>query len=225
MRNLLEKEIPIITADIRSIYKKLDKKFHLQSARIPIEFSYDQEQLGAYTPASINTEEHFTFSLLFIGYAMPNPLSREDRVDLYLHEYAHFMCAHMEIPSQYRWQVGKHGSAWKYCCSLIGAVPTEFYKAGEALLPKNYDSMVKKTRTKASVLQDQYRMEQAYRKSKGEKIHFRLEQEITHPAYGKGIIREIIPGNGNVRLAIDFPAGRKMIDQQWLYRQNFHKKG
>ena len=38
------------------------------------------------------------------------------------HEYAHYMEHHITIPREYQWQPGLHGSAWKYCCSLVGAV-------------------------------------------------------------------------------------------------------
>lgn len=30
-------------------------------------------------------------------------------MDLYKHEYAHYMQAHMKIPEKYQWQTGKHG--------------------------------------------------------------------------------------------------------------------
>ena len=40
-------------------------------------------------------------------------------------------------------QAGTHGSAWKYCCSLIGAAPAPYYKAGEALMNHDYDKVLK----------------------------------------------------------------------------------
>ena len=88
-------------------------------------------------------KEHFHFSLLFVAYGVNNPLSKEDRIDLFKHEYAHYMQYNMRIPEKYKWQAGTHGSAWKYCCSLIGAAPTPYYKAGEALLDHNYDKVLK----------------------------------------------------------------------------------
>ena len=60
-------------------------------------------------------KEHFHFSLLFIAYGVKNPLSKEDRIDLFKHEYAHYMQYNMQIPEKYKWQAGTHGSAWKYC--------------------------------------------------------------------------------------------------------------
>ena len=99
--------------------------------------------LGSYTRQSAHEKEHFHFSLLFVAYGVNNPLSKEDRIDLFKHEYAHYMQYNMRIPEKYKWQAGTHGSAWKYCCSLIGAAPTPYYKAGEALLDHNYDKVLK----------------------------------------------------------------------------------
>lgn len=117
----LQKEIPILTAQIRSLYAEFDKKFHLNGAKIPITFGMETDLLGSYTRGSYHEKEHFHFSLLFIGYAVKNPLKKEDRLDLYKHEYAHYMQHNFHIPQEYQWQHGTHGSAWKYCCSLTGA--------------------------------------------------------------------------------------------------------
>lgn len=65
-------------------------------------------------------------------------------MDLYKHEYAHYMQYNMDIPDKYNWQPGIHGSAWKYCCSLIGAAPTPYYKAGEGLIKHDYDKVLKR---------------------------------------------------------------------------------
>ena len=87
----LQKEIPVLTAQIRSLYAEFDKKFHLNGAKIPITFGMEPDLLGSYTRGSYHEKEHFHFSLLFIGYAVKNPLKKEDRLDLYKHEYAHYM--------------------------------------------------------------------------------------------------------------------------------------
>ena len=115
----LQKEIPILTAQIRSLYAEFD------------------------TRGSYHEKEHFHFSLLFIGYAVKNPLKKEDRLDLYKHEYAHYMQHNFHIPQEYQWQHGTHGSAWKYCCSLTGAAPTPYYKAGEALMKHDYEKKLR----------------------------------------------------------------------------------
>ena len=74
----LQKEIPILTAQIRSLYAEFDKKFHLNGAKIPKSFGMEPDLLGSYTRGSCHEKEHFHFSLLFIGYAVKNPLKKED---------------------------------------------------------------------------------------------------------------------------------------------------
>ena len=87
-------------------------------------------------------------------------------MDLYKHEYAHYMQHNMTIPRQYQWQTGTHGSAWKYCCSLVGAAPTPYYKAGEALMNHNYDKLLKnQIHDKTVTIRDQHRREQEYKKT------------------------------------------------------------
>ena len=44
----LQKEIPILTAQIRSLYAEFDKKFHLNGAKIPITFGMEPDLLGSY---------------------------------------------------------------------------------------------------------------------------------------------------------------------------------
>ena len=88
LRAILEKETPILIAQIRALYRELDKKFHLQGAKVPITFGFDTDSLGSYNQNGHGQKEHFHFSLFFIGYAVKNPLSKEDRMDLYKHEYA-----------------------------------------------------------------------------------------------------------------------------------------
>ena len=139
LRQLLENETKIHLAEIRFLYQKLDRQLGLNGARVPITFGFDTDRLGAYTPGFGQDEEEFHFSLLFIGYCVTKPLSKDDRMDLYKHEYAHYMQYNMDIPDKYNWQPGIHGSAWKYCCSLIGAAPTPYYKAGEGLIKHDYD--------------------------------------------------------------------------------------
>lgn len=94
----LQKETTILTAQIRALYRELDKKFHLRGAQIPITFGFETDALGSYTRTGHHEKEHFHFSLLFVGYGVKNPLSKEDRMDLYKHEYAHYMEHHIVIP-------------------------------------------------------------------------------------------------------------------------------
>lgn len=220
----LQKEIPIITAQIRSLYTELDQRFHLSGAKIPITFGYDQDLLGSYTRNGRGEKEHFHFSLLFVGYSVKNPLSKEDRIDLYKHEYAHYMQHQITIPKQYLWQSGTHGSAWKYCCSLIGAAPTPYYKAGEALLKHNYDKkLTNLIHDKTIPMKDTYRREQAYQAAKNQTIQYQTGETVIHPKFGEGIIEEIRQLSGSVRLYIRFKGELKVIDQKWLLQTKYRK--
>ena len=151
LRQLLENETKIHLAEIRFLYQKLDRQLGLNGAKVPITFGFDTDRLGAYSPKAAPEGEGFHFSLLFIGYCVTKPLSKDDRIDLYKHEYAHYMQYNMDIPDKYNWQPGIHGSAWKYCCSLIGAAPTPYYKAGEGLIKHDYDKVLKKKITDKSI--------------------------------------------------------------------------
>ena len=83
LRQLLENETKIHLAEIRFLYQKLDRQLGLNGARVPITFGFDTDRLGAYTPGFGQDEEEFHFSLLFIGYCVTKPLSKDDRMDLY----------------------------------------------------------------------------------------------------------------------------------------------
>jgi len=222
----VQKDIPVLTTQIRALYTELDKKFHLQGAKIPVTFGLEKDLLGSYTRASEDEEEHFHFSLLFAGYAAAQPLSKEERIDLYKHEYAHYMQYHMDIPKQYQWQPGIHGSAWKYCCSLIGAAPTPYYKAGEALLKHDYDKVLKNPILDKSIpMRDTYRREQEYKKNKNSVVQFKIGETVAHPTFGEGTVEDIKQLPGSVRLYIRFGEEVKAIDQKWLLRSKYQTKG
>ena len=57
----LQKEIPILTAQIRSLYAEFDKKFHLNGAKIPITFGMEPDLLGSYTRGSLPRKRAFPF--------------------------------------------------------------------------------------------------------------------------------------------------------------------
>lgn len=219
LRQNLEKEIPILTAQIRALYRELDQRFRLHAANVPITFGYEQDLLGSYTPASMHEKAHFHFSLLFVGYGVKHPLQKSDRLDLYKHEYAHYMQYHMEIPKKYQWQPGIHGSAWKYCCSLVGAAPTPYYKAGESLMKHDYEKALKNPIHDHTVtIRDNYRREREYQAKKNSEVRFKVQDEIIHPKFGVGIIEEIEPLSGSVNLHVRFGDVVKIIDQGWLLR-------
>ena len=223
---VLQKEIPILTAEIRALYRELDKKYHLFGALVPITFGFDRDLLGSYTRAGIDEEEHFHFSLLFIGRSVERPLGKEDRQDLYRHEYAHYMEHYMEIPKEYQWQPGLHGSAWKYCCSLVGAAPTPYYKAGESLMKHDYDKVLKNPINDKTVpIRDQYRREKEYQDQKNRVVQYQVGESVKHPKFGTGIVEEVEQMTGSVRLHIRFGEEVKIIDQKWLLKTKLERKG
>lgn len=219
LRPLLEKDVSVILADIRALYQKLDQRFHLHGADIPITFGYEEDVLGSYTPKNGSSMECFHFSLLFVGYSVAHPLKRSDRVDLYLHEYAHYMQYNMEIPKEYTFKPGIHGSAWTYCCSLVGAVPSPYYKVGESLKKQDYEKKLRNPINDRYVqLKDTRRREKEYQDKKNSKIMFAVGETIRHPAFGEGCVEEIEQLTGSVRLHVRFGEEIKKIDQQWLLK-------
>lgn len=225
LRQRLQKEIPILRALIQNLYEELDRKLHLNGAKVPITFGYDTDTLGSYTRRSAHEKEHFHFSLLFIAYGVKNPLSKEDRIDLFKHEYAHYMQYNMQIPEKYKWQAGTHGSAWKYCCSLIGAAPTPYYKAGEALMNHDYDKVLKnKIHDKSVPVRDTYQQLKTAQKKKDEVVQYKLGDAVTHPKFGHGIVEKINQRSGGVHLHIRFDGEVKCIDQKWLSRKKYMRK-
>ena len=223
---VLQKEIPILTAEIRALYRELDRKYHLFGALVPITFGFDRDLLGSYTRAGIDEEEHFHFSLLFVGRSVAKPLGKEDRLDLYKHEYAHYMEHYIEIPKEYQWQPGLHGSAWKYCCSLVGAAPTPYYKAGESLMKHDYDKVLKNPINDKTVpIRDQYRREKEYQDRKNRVVQYQVGESVKHPKFGTGIVEEVEQMTGSVRLHIRFGEEVKIIDQKWLLKTKLERKG
>ena len=225
LRHLLENETKIHLAQIRFLYQKLDRQLGLNGAKVPITFGFDTDRLGAYTPGFGQDEEEFHFSLLFIGYCVAKPLSKDDRMDLYKHEYAHYMQYNFHIPSEYQWQHGTHGSAWKYCCSLVGAAPTPYYKAGEALMKHDYEKKLKSPiHDKTVAIRDTYRRQQEHKNSQASIVKYEVGEVICHPKFGEGCIEEIEQGTGSVSLHIRFGEELKVIDQKWLLRTKYRKK-
>ena len=226
LRRMMDREIPVLSAEIGALYSKLDRQYGLQGAKVKINFVYDEDSLGSYTPAQNGEKDYFQFSLLFVARCVAKPLSKEDRRDLFLHEYAHYMQYNMDIPREYLWQPGIHGSAWKYCCSLVGAAPTPFYKVGEGLLDHDYDAVLKKKSLTDSTipLRDNYQREKAYRATQDSIVQYKVEDEIEHPKYGRGKITEIIQQSDSVRLKIEFECGQKIIDQKWLIRNTKYRR-
>lgn len=223
-KQYLQAEIPVFRREIQTLYRRLDKEYGLHGADVPMTFSFDESVLGSYTPKTPAEREHFHFSLYFIGYCNKDSMHASDKLDLYKHEYAHYMAEHMRIPKEHCWQTGKHGSAWKYCCSLIGAVPTPYYKIGESLQKQDYEKALKNPwKDKNFTLVDQHRQEQKYRKERDSRVRFHEGDTISHPKFGEGRVLKVIPTETSVRLQIVFGNEEKTIDQKWLIRANCRK--
>lgn len=79
LRAILEKETPILIAQIRALYRELDKKFHLQGAKVPITFGFETDSLGSYNQNGHGQKEHFHFSLFFIGYGLFRQNTKRER--------------------------------------------------------------------------------------------------------------------------------------------------
>ncbi len=221
----LHKEEPILRAEIQSLYTKLDKRFNLRGSYLPIVFGHDEKALGAYIPMDYDNEEHFEFSLVFIGFCLKNQISAADRLNLYKHEYAHYMAHHISIPKEYTWQPGIHGSAWRYCCSLIGAIPSALFVEGETLKRINYDEKLTRPQVNHATVRtvDTYRQNVKYRADEMSKVVYSIGDKVAHPKFGQGVIEKIESSSSFVRLSIRFGNDVKIIDQKWMIKSGYKK--
>lgn len=210
----LSKEIPELEREIRQFYKTLDQKTGLHGSTLPITFGYETDVVGSFTRSD---DSCFHFSLLFLGSCIPNPLSLSDRKDLYKHEYAHYMEATMHIPMEYRFRPGLHGSAWQYCCSLIGAAPTPYFEPGKGDKTYDYDRLLKK-KPPLHPSAAAYRATQERKNKDNSTVKFQIGDTISHPKYGEGTIQDIKPLSSSVRLSVLFRDGLHTLDQTWLIR-------
>ena len=233
----LSQEIPGLEKEIRRLYQKLDKKTGLKASLLPITFGYEQDVCGSFTRSDLHNEDDhgllhhrhttssesgasFHFSLLFLGSRVPHPLSPSDREDLYKHEYAHYMETVMDIPKEYRFRPGLHGSAWQYCCSLIGAAPTPFFEKGKGEKTYDYEKLLKKKPTPHPSAVT-YQTHRELKTQQNRQIKFQTGDPVDHPKYGHGVIEEIKQTSSSVRLAIRFPDGLHTLDQTWLIRNQY----
>ena len=164
------------------------------------------------------------FPFCFIGYAV-KPLSKEDRLDLYKHEYAHYMQYNMKIPAQYNWQANwERLKQERLEILLFSCGRPPYYRIGESLLKHDYDKALKNPiHDKTVPIRDTYRREQAYKSAKHSEIKFQVNDVVTHPKFGEGTVEEIVQLSNSVRLHIRFADDEvKKIDQKWLLRSG-HK--
>ena len=225
MLKMLHDEEPVLRAEITALYSVLDHKLGLHGAEVPITFGMDEKVLGSYMPPSYDEEEHFQFSLFFIGFCMNGQISKQDRINLYKHEYAHYMNRHISIPDKYNWQPGVHGSAWKYCCSLIGAIPADYYIEDSSIKKIDYESVLERPSVDHKQVQmlDTYRTQRAIKNMENAKIKYKIGDTVTHPKFGEGTVQEIEKQPSSVRLHILFGEELKVIDQKWLVKTEYKK--
>ena len=78
LRQRLQKEIPILTALIQNLYQELDRKFHLNGAKIPVTFGFETDSLGSYTRQSAHEKE----TSVYKGYKQDKIEMRGDRAEM-----------------------------------------------------------------------------------------------------------------------------------------------
>ena len=156
---------------------------------------------------------------------MNGQISKNDRINLYKHEYAHYMTRHINIPDRYNWQPGVHGSAWKYCCSLIGAIPADYYIEESSIKKIDYESVLERPSVdhKQVQLLDTYRTQRAIKNMENAKIKYEIGDTVTHPKFGEGTVQDIEKQPSSVRLHILFGDELKVIDQKWLVKTEYKK--
>jgi hypothetical protein len=225
MLKMLHDEEPVLRAEITALYSVLDHKLGLHGAEVPITFGMDEKVLGSYMPPSYDNEEQFQFSLFFIGFCMNGQISKNDRINLYKHEYAHYMNRHISVPEKYNWQPGVHGSAWKYCCSLIGAIPSDYYIEDSSIKKVDYESILTRPNVDHNQVRmlDTYRTQRAYKNMEDAKIKYEVGDTVSHPKFGEGTVKDIEQQPSSVRLHILFGEEIKVIDQKWLVKTGYKK--
>ena len=208
MLKMLHDEEPVLRAEITALYSVLDHKLGLRGAEVPITFGMDEKVLGSYLPPSYDDEEQFQFSLFFIGFCMNGHMTR-----------------HINIPDRYNWQPGVHGSAWKYCCSLIGAIPADYYIEESSIKKIDYESVLERPSVdhKQVQLLDTYRTQRAIKNMENAKIKYEIGDTVTHPKFGEGTVQDIEKQPSSVRLHILYGDELKVIDQKWLVKTEYKK--
>lgn len=218
VESLLRKDIPVLLQEIRLLYQGFDKRFGLHGADLPISFKITDKELGSYVPINFDTEEGFTFSLTYVAYSSYQALKKEDKIDLFKHEYAHYMNHHLEAPKEYLFEPGAHGSSWRYFASLIGAVPSAYYKVGEALKKQDYRLVKKEVNHEKVRMTDMERRMREERIRENTEMKIRIGEEINHPKYGKGIVEDVEQTETSVRCIVRFGDEIKKLDQNWILK-------
>ena len=133
-----------------------------------------------------------------------------------------FTAVGIELPQTDTVKIKMDGE-WKG--SLVGAAPTPYYKAGEALMKHDYEKKLKSPiHDKTVAIRDTYRRQQEHKNSQASIVKYEVGEVICHPKFGEGCIEEIEQGTGSVSLHIRFGEELKVIDQKWLLRTKYRKK-
>lgn len=164
---------------IRREMARLDAITGLHDASLPISFNDAKYTLGMFCSANGGA---FCFSnCYFLNPDWPV----EKALDTIRHEYAHYM-------ERKLYGYGGHGSTWKHCCRVIGAIPERYYKADRPV------SEMKKT--------EQY-------------DPYRAGNIVVHPRFGDGVIDKITGEGANCSATVNFKTmGVKTVPLAWLIR-------
>lgn len=126
----------------------------------------------------------------FSTYYFENPdFQVESALDVIRHEYAHYM-------NHIVYNGYGHDKTWKKCCSIVGASPSRCY------------SKDRNEYHKAKHQQEQ-QMDERLKK-------YKVGQTITHPCFGKGIIKKIEKSGKSLYADIDFNYCDKKISLAWI---------
>ena len=169
---------------IREEISKLDKKTGLHGARLPISFNNARCALGMYSPADGGS---FKFSNYY--YQDPNwPI--EEALDTIRHEYAHYM-------DHVLYNHCAHGSTWKHCCAIVGAMPIRCYNEKRA---------------------DYYRQKHLKEESLSKRYdEYYIGDIILHPKYGKGVIKYVQGESISRIITVEFTSvGEKVLGLSWV---------
>lgn len=170
---------------IRDELRRIDKKTGYNAADLPIKFGDAKSYLGKFIYGD-------NMSFYFSNYFFRDPnLALEEKLDTIRHEYAHYLDYMLHGFSSH------HGSAWKQCCHIVGALPVRCFR-------KEYSDYYVAMHKKERLLNEQY-------------DQYCIGQEIVHPVFGNGVLTDII-GEGLSRIAcVAFNGvGTKEIAIEWI---------
>lgn len=171
-------------SSIRDELSRLDKKTGLKGSLLPISFNNARCTLGLYS--SVNGGS-FKFSNC---YFQDPDWPVEEALDTIRHEYAHYM-------DHVLYGHGGHGSTWKLCCGVVGAMPIRCYNEKRA---------------------DYYRQKHLAEDRLSEHYDtYHIGDAIEHPKFGAGVITDIFGESVSRSVTIEFTsAGVKKLGLAWV---------